>query len=88
DPSLGMRASLAALEADSQAARLARAKREQSDKSTAVTYKRHVERYETWWEGYQVERASAIPGWTTIPAFPITAAKASMFLGYKSTREK
>jgi hypothetical protein len=88
DLSLGMRASLAALEADSQAARLAHTMREQSDKATAKTYKRHVDRYERWWQGYQAERASAIPGWTMIPAFPITAARASMFLGYESTREK
>jgi hypothetical protein len=84
----GMRASLAALEADSQAARLAHAKREQSDKSTVGTYKRHVNRYEKWWQGYQAEQMNAIPGWTTIPAFPIMAAKVSMFLGYESTREK
>ena len=84
----GMRASLAALKADSQAARLARVKQEQSDKSTADTYQRHVDRYEKWWVGYQVERASTTPGWTAIPAFPITAAKVSMFLGYESTREK
>ncbi len=88
DPSSGMRASLAALEADSQATQLAHAKREQSDKSTANTYRRHVDRYKRWWQGYQAEQASAIPGWTMIPAFPITAAKVSMFLGYESTREK
>jgi len=88
DPSSGMRASLAALEADSQAAWLAHAKREQSDKSTVNTYRRHVDRYERWWQGYQAEQASAIPGWTMIPAFLITAVKVSMFLGYKSTCEK
>lgn len=87
-PSSGMQASLVALEADSQAARLAHAKRERGDKSTASTYKRHVDRYEKWWMSYQAGKASAIPGWTTIPAFPITAAKASMYLGYESTREK
>ncbi|KAI9444387.1 hypothetical protein BJY52DRAFT_1082616, partial [Lactarius psammicola] len=68
--------------------RLARVKQEQGDKTTADTYQRHVDRYEKWWEGYQVERASTIPGWTAIPAFPITATKASMYLGYESTREK
>ncbi|KAF8263301.1 hypothetical protein EI94DRAFT_1463137, partial [Lactarius quietus] len=88
DPSLGMQASLAALEADSQAARLAHMKQEQSDKSTAPTYKRHVDRYERWWQGYQLEQMNTIPGYTVIPAFPITAAKVSMFLGYECTREK
>ena len=88
DLPLGMRASLVALEADSQAARLAQVKQEQSDKSTADTYQRHVDRYEKWWVGYQVERVSTTPGWITIPAFPITTVKVSMFLGYESTREK
>ena len=88
DLSVGMQASLAALEAESQAARLAHAKQEQSDKSTAGTYQRHVNRYEKWWEGYQLEKMEAILGWTTIPAFPITVAKVTMFLDYESTREK
>lgn len=88
DMSAGMQASLAALEADSQAARLAHASQEQSDKSTAGTYKRHVDRYVKWWVSYQAEKLDALPGWTTIPAFPITPAKAAMFLGYESTREK
>lgn len=88
DLSAGMQASLAALEAESQAARLAHAKQEQSDKSTAGTYQRHINRYEAWWEGFQEEKMKTIPGWTMIPAFPITAAKVGMFLGYESTREK
>ena len=88
DPPTGMQASLAALEADSHAARLAHAKQEQSDKSTAGTYKRHVDRYEKWWIRYQAEQSASIKGWTPIPAFPITAAKVSMFLGHESTREK
>ena len=88
DPSSGMRASLAALEVDSQAACLTHARQEQSDKSTAKTYKRHVDRYEKSWLGYQEGQAHAIPAWTAIPAFPITAVKASMFLGHESMREK
>ncbi len=88
DLPLGMRASLAALKADSQATRLARVKQEQSDKLTVDTYQRHVDRYEKWWVGYQVERVSTTPGWITIPAFPITTVKVSMFLGYESMCEK
>jgi hypothetical protein len=88
NPPTGMQASLAALEADSHAARLAHAKREQSDKSTSVTYKRHIDRYQKWWMRYQAEQSASIEGWTAIPAFPITAAKVSMFLGHESTREK
>ncbi len=63
-------------------------KQEQSDKLTADMYQRHINRYEKWWVGYQVERASATPGWTAILAFPITATKVSMFLGYESMHEK
>ena len=88
DPPMGMQASLAALEADSHAARLAHAKREQSDKSTVGTYKRHVDRYEKWWIRYQAEQSASIKGWTPIPAFPITTAKVSMFLGHESKWEK
>jgi hypothetical protein len=87
-PPTGMQASLAALEADLHVARLAHAKQEQSDKSTLGTYKRHVNRYEKWWMRYQAEQSTSIDGWTAIPAFPITAAKVSMFLGHKSTQAK
>jgi hypothetical protein len=31
---------------------------------------------------------ASITGWTAIPAFPITAAKVSMFLEYEANREK
>jgi hypothetical protein len=87
-PPTGMQASLAALEANLHVAHLAHAKREQSDKSTSGTYKRHVDRYEKWWMHYQAEQSASIDGWTAIPAFPITAAKVSMFLGHKFTRVK
>jgi len=84
----GMQASLAALEIESHATRLAQVKKEQNDKSTGTTYQRHIKRYEQWWLQYQVEQTARIPGWTSIPAFPITAAKVSMFLEYEATREK
>ena len=50
--------------------------------------KRHVDRYQKWWVAYQAEKVGTIPGWTTIPAFPITVAKATVFLVYESTHEK
>ena len=86
--SLGMQASLAMLDADSQAARLARTNNEQNNKSTGKTYQRHIDRYEKWWVIYQADQTAKIPGRTSIPAFPITAAKVSMFLEYECSREK
>lgn len=86
--SAGMQASLALLEADSHAARLVRANNEQNDKSTGKTYQRHVDRFERWWTTYQADQTIKTPGRTSIPAFPITAAKVSMFLEYECNREK
>ena len=87
-PSDGLQASLAALEAKSHAVRLARVTLEQSDKSTSLTYGRHVTRYEKWWATDQEEYARNNPGWTRIPAFPVTPAKVCMFLEHESNREK
>jgi hypothetical protein len=86
--SAGMQASLSALEADSHATRLVQMRKEQNDKSTGTTYGRHVNRYERWWVQYQARQTASIAGWTPIPAFPITAAKVSMFLEYEANREK
>ena len=88
DTFAGMQASLAALEAESQAIRLAYAKRVQGDKSTGNTYGRHVKNYEKWWKSFQAKQRDNIPGWTTVPAFPIMAAKVTTFLEYECTREK
>jgi hypothetical protein len=87
-PSDGLQASLAALEVKSHAVRLAKVRLEQSDKSTALTYGRHITRYEKWWADDQEEYVEKHPGWTCIPAFPITPAKACVFLEHESTREK
>jgi hypothetical protein len=86
--SKGMQASLAVLEIESHATHLAQVKKEQNDKSTGTTYQWHIKRYEQWWLQYQVEQMARILGWTSIPAFPITAAKVSMFLEYEATCEK
>lgn len=84
----GLQASLDALDARSHSVRLAKVQLEQSDKSTSVTYGRHINRYEKWWSMDQVEYVKLHPGWTRIPAFPITPAKACVFLEHESTREK
>ncbi|KAN0134511.1 hypothetical protein V8E53_007657 [Lactarius tabidus] len=83
-----MRQSVSHLEAASQAVWLRIAHKEQSDKSTATSYARHVDAYATWWETYQAGVLDKDPGQIAIPAFPITATKATMFLEYTSTRPK
>lgn len=87
-PSPRMQHSVSSLEAASQAVRLRLATKEQSDKSTPATYQRHIDNYVTWWDGYQAAEISGDSTKTAIPAFPITAAKATMFLDYTSTRVK
>lgn len=84
----GLAASLAALETESHALRLARASKEQNDKSTGKTYMRHVNRYVRWWEAYQESQCEDTPSRTPIPAFPITASRAAVYLEYESSREK
>jgi hypothetical protein len=87
-PSLGLQASLATLEAETQAACLALTKQVQGDKSTGITYQRHVDSYEKWWLRYQAQRRDDDAKWTAIPAFPITASKVAEFLQYECTHEK
>ena len=80
--------SVASLETASQTVRLALAAKEQSDKSTTGTYGRHIKAYIEWWDIFQMDVVKADPAKATIPALPITAAKATMFLNYTSTRAK
>lgn len=84
----GLAASLAALKTESHALRVARASKEQNDKSTGKTYMRHINCYVRWWEAYQDSQCEEMPSWTPIPAFPITASRAAMYLEYESSREK
>ncbi|KAN0141920.1 hypothetical protein V8E53_000382 [Lactarius tabidus] len=83
-----MQQSVNHIEAASQAIWLWIAQKEQSDKSTATSYARHVDAYATWWETYQAGVLDKDPGQITIPAFLITPAKAMMFLEYTSTQPK
>jgi len=84
----GLQRSLAKLDADSHAVRLRQVQLEQSDKQTARTYSLAIQSYEKWWCQYQTQLHAEDPQWTTIPAFPITAAKVVMFLEYETTRPK
>jgi hypothetical protein len=87
-PSPRMQHSVNRLEAASQAVRLRLATKEQSDKSTPATYRRHVDSYVAWWDAFQAAEITGDSAKTAIPALPITAAKATMFLDYTSTRAK
>jgi hypothetical protein len=80
--------SLAYIEAASHEARIRRAAAERDDKGTGVAYARHVQNYSTWWDGYQARRLEADSSWSQIPAFPITAAKAALFLDHEVSRMK
>ena len=83
-----MRQSLADLEAESHGFRLAQAEKDQKGKGTGATYDRHVRRYTEFWEAYQAKLCLANPLRVSLPSFPITAAKVSMFLQHETTREK
>jgi len=87
-PSPRMQHSMDSLEAASQVVRLGLAMKEQSNKSTPATYERHINHYVDWWTSYQAVEINGDLTKTVIPAFPITAAKATMFLDYTSTRAK
>ena len=79
---------LAYIEAASHEAWIRRAAAERDDKGTSVAYARHVQNYSRWWDGYQASRLEADPSWSQIPAFPITAAKAALFLDHEVSRMK
>ncbi|KAJ7763104.1 hypothetical protein DFH07DRAFT_1018491 [Mycena maculata] len=82
----GLERSLAELEAESHAIREAFTAEEQSDKATGPTYAHHVRNYEHWWNTSQGHRQNDDPSHTIMPAFPITAAKVTVFLEYEMTR--
>ena len=86
----GLQRSLAALDAASHAVRLRASAEERADKGTSDAYARRVRDYTAWWDVYQCQLRDedATGTWTMIPAFPVTAAKAAMFLDHEVTREK
>jgi hypothetical protein len=57
-------------------------------KATPATYERHINHYVDWWTSYQAAEINGDSTKTVIPAFPIMAAKATMFLDYTSTSAK
>ena len=71
----GLQRSLTKLDTASHAMRLQQAALEQRDKQMARTYSLAINSYEKWWGQYQMQLHAKDPLWTTIPAYPITAAK-------------
>lgn len=62
---------------------------EQNDKGTKDSYARHIAAYQLWWDHtYQPPLLHSDTSRERLPAFPITAGKAMMFLDYESTRPK
>lgn len=77
------------LQADSHAKRKEYITREQEDKGTKTSYGRHIKAYQAWWEStHQPSVIAKDPSRDALPAFPITAAKAIMFLDYEASRPK
>ncbi|KAJ6533858.1 hypothetical protein DFH09DRAFT_970435, partial [Mycena vulgaris] len=79
---------MALLESESHALRLQSQAKEQEDKGTFKTYRRHFGSYQIWWDLSEAKKVSQNPHLVAIPALPITAAKVAMFLQYESSREK
>lgn len=75
-----MQAALMLIESESQAIRQRKVAQEQEDKQTKTSYGRHIKNYETWWN--QTSHCLI----NLVPAFPITAAKVTLFLDYETTR--
>jgi hypothetical protein len=84
----GIQHSYAELEATSHAFRLGQVKQNQKEKGTGNSYHRHVRNYTEFWGNFEVKMCRENPHRVSIPAFPITAAKAATFLQHESTREK
>lgn len=77
------------LQADSHEKRKVYVSREQDDKATKDNYGRHIRAYQLWWDQiYQPAVIVSDPTRDVIPAFPVTAAKAIMFLDYEASRPK
>jgi hypothetical protein len=76
------------LEQESHQLRLRIGEKELEGKGTAKSYPRQVQNYQLWFEADQARIAAEDGARVPIPAFPVTAAKVSMFLNHETTREK
>ncbi|KAG1836422.1 hypothetical protein F4604DRAFT_1692867 [Suillus subluteus] len=85
---IGINRSLARLDATLHGIWMRISAEERSDKGTADAYSRRVRDYVMWWDQYQHECSEQEECWTVVPAFPVTATKAALFVNHKKTHKK
>jgi len=83
-----MERSLAVLDETAHQVRMQTTAQERADKGTADAYSRRVRDYVMWWDSYQQHCHEHDPVWTVVPAFPVTAVKAALFVNSETMREK
>ncbi|KAJ7148156.1 hypothetical protein C8R43DRAFT_1194964 [Mycena crocata] len=83
---LNAEAAMLALDADAHEITKAVRAKEQDDKETKGSYGRHVVNFQTFWSTTSYAVGDTAAGLAPIPAFPVTVAKAIMFLQYESSR--
>ncbi|KAJ7851940.1 hypothetical protein B0H14DRAFT_3451067 [Mycena olivaceomarginata] len=79
-------AAMLALDAAAHQITKAVREKEQEDKETKSSYERHIRHYETFWATTVYAKGDYSTGLAPLPTFPITVAKAIIFLEYESTR--
>ncbi|KAI0311846.1 hypothetical protein OF83DRAFT_1177189 [Amylostereum chailletii] len=77
-----------ALEKVAQSIRQAITTKDRDRNTTGAVYERRVDKYEVWWKTNQTTLSLRMGVKELIPAFPITAAKVTLFLEYEMGREK
>ncbi|KAG2095328.1 hypothetical protein BD769DRAFT_1678377 [Suillus cothurnatus] len=83
-----MQHSLSMLEQESHELRLRIGEKELEGKGTAKSYPQQVQKYQLWFDADQARTAAEDSTRVPIPAFPVTAAKVSVFLHHETTCEK
>ena len=83
-----MELSLAVMEQETHAGRLAIQQEVRSGKGTDPAYLRHLRNYEKFTEIDQAHRLSKDPTWKVLSPHPITVVKAATFLEYETKRPK
>lgn len=61
---------------------------QQETTKTGATYERHIKNYAAFWSALQDDYCAQDPLWTRVPAFPITAANAALFVEFEMQRPK
>jgi hypothetical protein len=83
-----MELSLAVMDQETHAGRLAIQNDVRSGKGTDPAYLRHLKNYEKFTEADQARRLAEDPTWKVLSPHPITVVKAATFLEYETKRPK